>query len=206
MEGSLRSWAHVFFSAALPKEAAAFSSAALQSVPSAVPRRRSARHAAPGCTWGMQAERCGSSPLFLGREQQTVSVSETDTIFGRESLNQDKSLTETGSIPTICGFLQPLLSPVPEIISTIGRSWASSGGKPEGLGSWGFSWCGKSPRDNNPVQWALCHPRYRHPGTLLGFAPSVICLQILWSHHRYGARCDGKDLRRLPGYLPALIP
>lgn len=133
-------------------------------------------------------------------------MSEADTVFGSKSFNQNKSLAKTGSIPTICGFLEPLLSPVAEIISTIGRSWASPGGKTEGLGSWGFSWCGKSPGGNNPVEWALCHPRCRHPGTLLGVAPSVICSQILRSHHRYGARCDGKNLRRLPGYLPALIP
>lgn len=97
-------------------------------------------------------------------------------------------------------------SPVREIIIAIGRSWVSPGGKPEVLGSWGFSWCGKSLGGNNPVCWAVCHPCCRHPGTLLGVAPSVICLQILQSHHRYGARCDGKGLRRLPGNLPALIP
>lgn len=97
-------------------------------------------------------------------------------------------------------------SSVKENIITIGRPWVSPGGKPEVMGSWGFSWCGKSLGDNNPVYWAVCHPCCRHPGTLLGVAPTVICLQILWSHHRYGARCDGKGLRRLPGNLPVLIP
>lgn len=59
---------------------------------------------------------------------------------------------------------------------------------------------------NNTVYWAVCHPCFRHPGTFLGVAPSVICLQILQSHHRYGARCDGKGLRRLLRNLPVLIP
>lgn len=42
-------------------------------------------------------------------------------------------------------------SPLREIIIAIGRSWVSPGGKPEVLGSWGFSWCGKSLGGNNPV-------------------------------------------------------
>lgn len=106
MEGSLCPCAHVFFSAALPKEVLAISSPALQDEPSATSRRPSAKHAAWGCTRGMQAELCGRRlPLFLGREQWTVSVSEAGTVFGRESLNQNKFLIETRSIPTICGFL-----------------------------------------------------------------------------------------------------
>lgn len=106
MEGSLCPCAHVFFSAALPKEVLAISSLALQDEPSATSRRPSAKHAAWGCTRGMQAELCGRRlPLFLGREQWTVSVSEAGTVFGRESLNQNKFLIETRSIPTICGFL-----------------------------------------------------------------------------------------------------
>lgn len=53
VEGSLCSCARVFFSAALPNEALAIRSAALQGVPSAMSRRPSAKHAAPGCTWGI---------------------------------------------------------------------------------------------------------------------------------------------------------
>lgn len=96
-------------------------------------------------------------------------------------------------------------SPVGEIIIAMGRSCVSPGGKLEVLGSWGFSWCGKSLGGSNPVYWAVCHPCCRHPGTLLGVAPIVFCLQILQSHHMSGVRCDGKGLRRLPGNLPVLI-
>lgn len=69
VEGSLCSCAHVFFSAALPKEVLAISSPALQDEPSATSRRPSAKHAVWGCTRGMQAELCGCLTLFLGREQ-----------------------------------------------------------------------------------------------------------------------------------------
>lgn len=57
MEGSLCPCAHVFFSAALPKEVLAISSPALQDEPSATSRRPSAKHAR-GCTRGVAREGC----------------------------------------------------------------------------------------------------------------------------------------------------
>lgn len=47
-------------------------------------------------------EGCKLSPLGEGA---TDSVSEADTVFGRESFNENKSLIESGSVPTTCRSL-----------------------------------------------------------------------------------------------------